>query len=234
MDYRLIIKNPKLFHLITDDMKKLLMLGGMNTVNTQAFLTRKNAIQNIKNQFTLRNGFTAKNIQVTKCTEASRIEDIKAEVGATENIEYMERQEKGGEHKAENKKLAIPTDASRTGGNKAGVVARKMRMGSLLNKKLDSAKAKTNFVSRSARTVANAYVAQKKNKVIHFGSDLYQITSFVKNGSNIQFNKVMLRNMDYSSTHTEASPWLEPASEKPTMDAQNIFNSQMKKLEKKK
>lgn len=233
MDYALVIKDPRLFHLITDDAKKKLMLGGMNTVNKQAFLTRKNAIQNIKNQFITRNNFTTKNIIVEKCTMATKIEDIKSEVGATENIEYMERQEKGGEHKPTNgNKLAIPTTASRTGGNKAGVVAKRMRMGSLINRKLNSNKTKTSFQSRSARIVANAFIASKKRKIMHFGKDLYAVSNFVKSGGKISFDKTMLRNLRFTSTQTPKNPWLEPASQKPREDAQSIFNSEMRKAEK--
>ena len=103
---------------IFKDAEKKCIKACINTVNIQAASSRKEGIINIKKNLTLRNTWTERNIVYTQCSQnVTDITQIQSEVGATERAEYMERQEKGGMHKAKGNKLAIPSTMARGGAN---------------------------------------------------------------------------------------------------------------------
>lgn len=230
--FRMVVDNPENFKLLTDDLKKLVLRAGVATVNIQAAQTRKAAIENISTQFNKRNDFTAKNIKYTACPkDVTDIDQIESTVGATERAAYMELQETGGvrtPHKGN--LLNIPTNAAREGGD----FANKINAGSTVKGvKRNRLKGRAKYyASPKARAVARAYVANKTGKYIHYGKNVFEVTSFTKTGDSIDFEKKLIRNVSKNAAFVTAKPWLQPASEKPAQECQAIFNAQMEKIDK--
>ena len=233
--YAMVIDDPSKIDLLGDDLKKRFIQASIATVNVQAALTRKNAIENIKDSFNLRNNFTLRNLKYTPCPKTvTSLNQVQSEVGISDRASYMELQEKGGVHSPRKGGLVnIPTDSAREGGTFAGKVSIINTVKGIKRRKVKGPYKKA-FSSQKARAVARAYVAQKLNFVVHYGKDVFTIDSFHKSGDNISFDKTLIRNLKHSSTKVEAKPWLEPAGQKPAEDCQTIFNSQMNKIENKK
>jgi hypothetical protein len=230
--YKMVIDDPSKFELLTEDMKKTMLKAAVNTVNMQAALTRKNAIQNIQQSFTLRNTFTQRQIAFDRCTieNPTSFSEIESHVGAREKIGYMARQESGGTHTAANGgQLAIPSDAARGGTNKNPVQRNMYR--AKVNKKIVKYNPQYKGTGKSA-LVSAAESAYTGGKFLKYNKNIYKVTAFRKTGDNISFELELLYNRHLSSTETKAEPWLEPAAQKPAQDAQSIFNSQMNKLDK--
>jgi len=231
--YAMVVDDPSKFYLLSDDLKKRVIAAAANTVNIQAAKTRKAAVENVNVQFNIRNGFTVKNIRYTACPKTVvTLEDVQSEVGATERADYMELQEKGGFHMPRKGGFVnIPTDKAREGGTFAGKVASTSTIRALKKRKLKGRYTHT-YASSRARAVARAYVAHKTGSVIHYGKDVFEVTSFQKSGDNISFEKEMIRNVSFTKTPVKAKPWLQTASEQPAAECQQIFNSQMDKIDK--
>jgi hypothetical protein len=226
---KLIIDDPANFHLLTTDMKEAIIKAATNKVNIEAALTRKKAQVILKSNFTIRNNFTAKQIQFTQMPPGRyALSAIQSEVGITEKAAYMARQEEGGKHEApEGKELAIPTDLARTGGARQGVVQRKRRLS-----QLKSQKVKGNFRrggTHKSRQVARAAVAFTKKKLIRYGDNLFEVTSFEAVKGKVQFRIREVYGFDKPSTVTKAQPWLKPATDAVAAQGEKIFISEMKK-----
>jgi hypothetical protein len=215
---RLVIDDPENFHLLTTDMKEQIIQGGIATVNVQAALTRKNAVKNVQSDFTLRNNFTTSQIQFEQMEKVRFISlsNIESRVGITEKAAYMARQETGGVHKANGKRLAIPTNIAR-GGNKGSPVLKSKYLSRLKRAKGDT------FLQRAA-------VAAKTGGVVAYNEKLFNITNFERRGGKVVFKMNMIYGLGYKETTTPAMPWLLPAAEQPAKDCENIFILQMKKL----
>jgi hypothetical protein len=114
---KLVINDPESFHLLTTDMKETIIKAAINKVNIQAARTKTKAIQIIKTDFTVRNTFTARQVQYTQMPQGRySLSLIQSTVGITEKASYMARQELGGARRpATGKTLAIPTAAARGG-----------------------------------------------------------------------------------------------------------------------
>jgi hypothetical protein len=227
---RLVIDDPENFHLLTTDMKEQVIKAGIATVNIQAALARKNAVENVKDDFTLRNNFTVSQIQFTQM-EKSRLISLSAIVattGITERAGYMARQETGGPHRAENGSgLAIPTYVAR-GGNKGSPVLKKYYLHKL--KKITGEGLKLSGDTYRSWLVRKAAVASKLNMPMRYNNKLFSITGFQKKSDGgITFKMKQIYGFDKEETMTPETPWLKPAYEKPAKDAENIFISQMKK-----
>lgn len=211
---------------IFEDAKKKCLKACINTVNIQAAETRKNAIQNIQSNFTLRNQWTTsgRNLNYRQCPKSvTEITQIQSEIGST--LDYMERQEKGGTRKpAKGTQLAIPSTMAR-GGNNANKVPQKL----YLSKVRTVGKA-NKATTRKSQYVARAFVASKNKLLLSANKTLFQISNFQKNGDKISFRQTPIYNMKYDSTKTPSDPWLEPAARQPAQDAQNIYNYQLDKI----
>ena len=231
--YAMVIDDPSNFDLLTADLQKRVIKAAARTVNIQAAQTRKNAIENIQTKFHKRNEFTVKSIRFTSCPETvTRLEDVQSEVGATERAGYMELQEKGGiRTPRKGSLLNIPTDAAREGSSFAGKVTTESSVRGIKKRKLKG-RYKNNYSSARARAVARAYVAYNQKKVIHYGKSVFEVTSFRKSGDNINFEKRLIRNLSKETAIVKPRPWLEPAAQKPKEECQQIFNSQMDKIDR--
>jgi hypothetical protein len=230
---RLVIDDPENFHLLTTDMKEQIIKGGIATVNVQAALTRRYAIENVKADFTLRNNFTTSQIRFDPMPQGRyALSAIHSTIGITERAGYMARQESGGEHKPESgKTLAIPTNQARAGGSKGAPVLKNYRVSSLKRQKV-----KVNFsgnmenASSKYKQVMRAAAAFNENKLIQYGGNLHFVKDFRSNSSRVSFRLQQVYSFDKEETETRANPWLEPAYLKVAQDGENIFISQMRKL----
>jgi len=227
---RLVIDDPENFHLLTTDMKEMIIAGAIATVNVQAALTRKNAVQIIQDNFTLRNNFTKSQIQFEQMPKSRFIslDKIASRVGVTEKADYMARQETGGVRRAAGgNNLAIPTNRAR-GGNKGSPVLKNHYLIRL--KKVDGGGYSAEGYSYRAWLVRKAAVAAKHGLVMRHNNKLFTVQNFEKSGGRVSFKMNQLYGLDKEETVTPENPWLRPASEKPAQDVESIFISQMKKL----
>jgi hypothetical protein len=227
---RMVIDDPEKFHLLTNDMKEQIIKGGIATVNVQAALTRKKAVENIKGDFTLRNNFTTSQVQFTQMPQGRyALSAIHSTVGITEKAGYMARQEFGGPHKPENGiALPIPTNIAR-GGNRGSPVLRKNHLDEL--KKVKGADYSRKVETFRSKLLARAAVAFREKIPMRFNDKLFNVNDFKKSADGvISFKIQQLYGEDKPETITPEMPWLKPATDDVAKDTENIFISQMKKL----
>lgn len=213
---------------IIENSEKQTKKACINTVNIQAAITRKNFISNLNKNLILRNKFTENSVRYTSCPKnTTRYEDIQSTVGALERANYLERQEEGGIHKPKSgTRLAIATDAARTGKSKNRLVSKMNRLNTLRPVSGQFSNMAASSTSKS-RVVARAYVAsQNPGLVVHTKNYVFRIKKFNKGGSKI-FTEELLYSKKYTQTTTPAKPSLKPAAEQPAKDVQKIFNQQM-------
>jgi hypothetical protein len=227
---RLVIQDPENFHILTTDMKEQIIKGAIATVNVEAALARRRAVANIKNNFTLRNTFTARQVQFTPMPEGRySLSLIQSFVGITEKAPYMARQETGGEHRpASGGNLAIPTNKAR-GGNLGSPVQSKLKLSAIKRLKVRGESSASSGTHKS-RAVDRAYIAFRDSKIVQYGGNLHFVDDFTSSGDSVNFRLRQVYSFDYSSTLTRAQPWLFPAAIEVARDGEKIFISQMKKL----
>lgn len=211
------------------DVRENAIEAARNTVNIQAAMARKAAVTNIENQLTLRNTFTVRSTTYTQCPRsAKKIKDIQAFVGALQKAHWLARQETGGWRTPQKgNRLAIPTDEARTGSSHAKPVKKSMRLSTVKVVKGKSKKRR----SRKSNYVARAFIAQKHNLLLPYGAGLVKVSRFRKKKGDIQFKQTTMYFTNKEKTFTPSKPWLQPAIIKPAEQGQNIFNSQMDKLQ---
>jgi len=227
---RLVIDDPENFHLLTADMKEQIIKGAIATVNIQAALARKNAVINVKNDFTLRNNFTVSQIQYTQMPPGRySLAAIESRVGITEKAGYMARQESGGERVTKSGgNLAIPTNKAR-GGNKGSPVIKKLYLSKI--KTVHGGNYSRKGGTHVSKLIARAAVAARENIFMRLSDNIFSVRDFLKTANGgISFKLDLIYNIKYDKTKTPQKAWLLPASEKPAQDVENIFISQMKKL----
>lgn len=203
-----------------------------NTLNTAAALTRRNAVNDVKTDFTLRNTFTVRNIQFDK-VDTNQVSKMESRVGATKRAEYMETQEKGGRRKLSKKSsgnTAIPQTITRIGASSAKEVSKAFYLRNL-KKKMVRGRMRKRFKSPKARMVARLYVANRENKLVkrHDGAIL-RVKQFSKSGKNRVTAKTdILYTLIKRPIMIKPSPWLEPSTQKPARDLPNIYKSNLRK-----
>jgi hypothetical protein len=235
---KMVIDDLSKFSLITGDMKRQMKKGGIAAVNIMAALARKEAVKNLNSEFTLRNTFTARNVQFTPMAENPnvKLEAIQSIAGVTENASYMRRQEEGGKHTpARGDTLAIPTAETR-GGSNLKPVKPNMRVGKIGKKNRVHGTGGKTYVSQKALNIARAAVAYTKNLFLPYGGNgdnrnLHRVIRFEKGkGNSVRFKLKQVYKFDKKETETPAKPWFIPACKKAAKDCKNIWISQMKKL----
>jgi hypothetical protein len=227
---KLIIDDPANFHILTTDMKETIIKAAINKVNIQAAMTRNRAIQSIKSDFTVRNTFTARQIQYTQMPPGRyALSVIQSTVGATEQASYMARQETGGIRRpASGKTLAIPTDAARGGTNSA--VVPKKNYFSRIKSKIIRARGYLTDGTHKARITAMAAEAAPKGGFISMNNKLFRVENFVSRGDGVSFRLRQFYGFDKRQTITKAQPWLKPASTYVAEQGEKIFIREMQKL----
>ncbi len=230
----MVINDPSKMDLLTTAMKKQIITAAVNTVNIQAALTRKNAIQKVQKNFIIRNNFTTRQIQFTpmKHGQVHTLQNVQSSVGATARADYLRRQEEGGSHTSPSGRLSIPTDTARSGSIK-NPVSNMYRLSNLRGQKTEGPiKNRLAKLSKKSSQVARAAVAHKTGKLIQYGGNLHKVISFSAGGS-VSFRLKQIYSFKFSSTMTKPSPWLQPSAEKPAADGQSIFNKAMDKAARK-
>lgn len=206
------------------DIEKANVIASKNTLNTMAALTRRNAVRTIGSDFINRNNFTQRQIQFDKA-EGEKLSSLTARVGATEKAGYMALQEPGGERKpsGSGKSLAIATNAAR-GGSKSSTIDSSLRLGRIKTSGYGRKKKPT---SRKAKILRRAQIAFEQNKFLRTVSGIYRVISFNSDG---YFKTETIYNSRERKARVKPSPWLEPSTDQPIRDGQNIYNSQINKL----
>lgn len=201
-------------------------LASRNMLNIIAALTRKNYLKNVQDDLILINFFTRRNIQFEK-TNFVKMKRQVTRAGATERASYMELQEEGGIKKTKSgRNIGIPQLSAR-GGSRKRTVLKSNYLKKIQRKTLKWPKRSG---SRKSRTVAAAFIAKEKNLFMNYSKNIYQITSFNKINGRIKFQKRHIYNVSQRSARIKPRAMLWPATKKPVQDAQNIFNSQIKKM----
>jgi hypothetical protein len=129
----MVLDDPASFNILTDDLKSKIIAAATVQVNIQAALTRKKTVAEINDNFNNRNNFTVRQTQFTKAENVKTLDAIHVEIGATDRVPYMKRQEEGGPHEPlKGDHIGIPTDAAR-GGSVATPVQKKYRLNQVNN-----------------------------------------------------------------------------------------------------
>jgi hypothetical protein len=206
-----------------------------NTLNVAAALTRRNAITNVKNDFTLRNTFTTRNIQFDKATlSGTSIKNMESRVGATERADYMATQEDSGKRKLSKKSsgnTAIPQTSTRIGRSSSKMVSKALYLRSMRSKMVKG-RMRKNFKSPKARVVARMYVANRENKFFkRSDGSILRVKQFSKSGKNtVTARTELLYTLIKRPIFIRQNKWLEPATKKPARDLDNIYKSNLRKL----
>lgn len=209
------------------DIEKAGEIAAKNTLNTVAFLSRRNAIKEINQNFTIRNTFTQRQIQVERVKETANLQNMCSSVGATEKADYMRLQEEGGTKEGKNGGNILMAQTAARGGSDKNLVSKSMYYKKIKKNIINFSARKG---SRKANLIATAYAANKYNKFIKYKDNIYQITSFKKSGDSVSFDKKHIYNVSEKTAKIKQNKWLEPAIQKPVSDFQNIFNSNIKKM----
>jgi hypothetical protein len=228
---RLVIDDLENFHLLTTDMKEAIIKAAINKVNIQAARTRNRAIQNIQKDFTVRNTFTARQVQYTQMPQGRySLSAIQSAVGITIKAGYMARQETGGLHKpaAGKGSLAIPTDAAR-GGAKSAPVSKKNYL-SKIKSKIVQARGYLLGGENRSRIAAMAAEAFQKGGFVSLNKKLFRVENFVSKGNSAKFRLRQVYGFDKKATVTTAQPWLKPAAEEIGRQGEKIFIRELQKL----
>ena len=216
------------------DFKKANALALTRTLSIQAALTRKNAIKNIKEDMTLRNTFTTRNIQFDKAQETSVTSQAfraVARAGATKRAPYMALQETGGRKKTRTgAPVAIGQRAARLGSSK-NVISKRYYLRKMRQNNMVTSSKSRKYSSRKARNVARMAVAFEKKKFIKSGDGIFEVTSFqAGKGRRPKIKMRLLYTTGHENVIIRPKPWLLPATRKPVADGPNIYKSQLKKL----
>lgn len=227
---RYMIDDPHCWDDFTDDVKSKLVAGGVNTVNICAAVIRKNSIETAKQNFTMRNDFSTRQIQYDACPkDVKDINSIQTEVGATAKAPWMARQENGGMHTTDGKALKIPNRNARGGSNARPVIKTnyfKKGSGKMISYEMND---KTHGTGKSA-LVSAAYKAARDKTWLYYKRTVFAVTGFSAENGKASFTLTPLYNLKFTETKTEAKPWLKPNTDKTLADMDKIFCQQMDKV----
>lgn len=232
---------PDLTIIINDNLKGLMgkFQGASNLamtrmLSTQAALTRKNAISNIKADFTLRNTHTTRQIQFDKAVETSVTSvafRASSRAGATKKAPYMKLQEEGGtkKNKSGGTNISIGQKDAR-GGSQAQLISKQYYLNKMKSSKMVRGPFTKNYKSRKAQTVARLAMAYKTKKFIKSKNRILSVTAFYSSGNRPKIKTRVLYTIEHNPVVVKSEPWLEPATLKPTFDGPAIYKSQLRKI----
>jgi hypothetical protein len=197
------------------------------TLNIMAILSRKNAVRNVQDKFTLRNTFTVKQVRFQKVQNV-RINDMFSQTGATQKGDYLEDQEGGGRRKQKRKATAIPQTSVRIGQSFAKPVSRDFYT-KKIQKKMVKGKFNRKLRSRRVRGIAQMAIAWETKKFIRRANNIYQVVSFASTGKRVRVRLKRLYYIEKKQINLIPRPWLQPAIQKPARDGSNIYLHQLRK-----
>lgn len=193
---------------------KQLAFAQRNTVNALAFETNKQARENIKKKFTLRNKFTERSILVER---ARRTGDA-AIVGSTQ--EYMLSQEFGGRTK--DPTIATAYSAGQTGARtKMPRKANKMR-----NIKLPGQRVKA-YSKRQRNMMAVKAAKANGDKFVFIDTGRKKFIARVV-GTKRKPQIKMVQDMSRRTTPIPRTPWLEPATDRAVRKREAMWRDAMR------
>lgn len=211
-----------------------------NTLNIAASSTRKEAIQNINKNFTLRNTFTVRSVVFDKATQ-QEIKDMQSTIGALKRASYLKTQEEGGlkRDRARGSQLegkikespSIPMKASRGGAESKPVstlhyVSKIKRETVGRGRMSKSVRAGT----ASSRSVAQMYIGHKYGLYIKRNENIFRVKSFNKIGrNNISAQLEHLYTIHYSPIRITKNEWLQPSYKKASRNLPALYQWQLKK-----
>ena len=206
----------------------------VRTLNTQAALSRKDAIKNVKADFTIRNNFTTRQIQFEKATETRNTTlayRAESRVGATKKAGYMKLQEEGGKkrNKAGSGNISIGRRAAR-GGSTGNVIQNKYHLRNITRWDFAWGGYTQFHKSKKAKHVALAAAAFKNKKLILAKNRILEVTAFKASGRKPRIKTRVLYTVEHKNVMVKSNPWLEPATRKPAVDGPNIYKHALKKL----
>lgn len=222
------------------NIEKANQIATARTLSTIAALVRKNAIKNIRDDFILRNTFVTGvgekgkggSIIYKQAKTTDMIQNMQSSVCLLKRANFMKLHEEGGIKKSKRGNLLSIAQLAARSGSKRKLINRNLYL-SEINKNRVKGKLNKNYRSKKAQTVARAYVAYRDKKFLTYDRNIYKITSFTKSKNRIHFKKKHIYNLSQRHARIKRKAWMKPAIEKPIKDAQNIYNSQIKKLLKK-
>lgn len=193
---------------------KQLAFAQRNTVNALAFETRKNAQDNVRSNFTLRNKYTERSILVDR---ARRTTDP-AIVGST--ADYMLTQEFGG--RTEGPTLATAYSAGQTSQRtKLPRKANRMR-----NIRLPGQRVKAHS-KRQRNMLAVKAAKANGDKFVYIDTGRKKFIARVV-GTKRKPQIKMVQDMSRSSTPVPRTPWLEPATDRSLRKREAIWRDAMR------
>jgi hypothetical protein len=188
-----------------------------NMLNITAFGSRKNAINIIKQDFTLRSSWTVRSVRVDKSetgTDASKVGSV---------ADYMITQQEGDIKDT----VAIGRKAARLGG-----------MNTRISKSYYLRRIKRNIINKNVRhrgtkksnSVARAYIAWKHNKYIKKNDRIFKVESFKRSGrGNVNYKTKLLYTI-HDDVKIKGNKWLTRAVEKPSSRMSKTYEWQLRKL----
>jgi len=199
-----------------------------NTLNIAAALTRRNAVAEVKKDFTLRNTWTVRNIQFDKAT-GTDIRKMKSRVGATERASYMATQEKGGRRPRRGRVTSIPQRKARMGDSLSKPVTRAKYISRIKPRIVSGAHAKAQ-PSHRAYGVAQMAVAFKKKLFLKRNDNIYWVASFETRNGRVRAQLEHLYHITAKSLMIKKETWLEPSIRRPVENFSKIYRGQLRKL----
>mgnify|MGYP003590798656 CR=1 FL=1 len=228
MKIKLETKGAKEFYFKLKNFETSNVEAVKNTLNIAASLSRRNAVQNIKREFILRNKFTEKSITFQKA-DGNSINQLESKVGALDRAKYLKYQEDGGTKPKRGKNYAIAQKSARMGSNK-NVISKNFYMSKIVSGGIKKGKPKL-ARGRRGNGVAQMYIANKFSKFVIRNKKIYRVDSFEKTSrNNVKAKMTLLYALQASPVKIKATWWMKRAVEKPSRDIDNIYVSQIKKL----
>lgn len=205
-----------------------------NTLNIAAASTRKKSISFIRNEYTLRNTFTTRQIQFDRVQTNNRSKMV-SRTGATEKASYMETQHNGGIRKPSKKRRfqskglslnTIPKKARSSFNTPIGrqnylrKIVPKFTKGSYKSARSD----KSQFVARM-------FVAKRNNLFVHRRGNIYAVNSIkTKRNGNIKANLRQLYTGSNTPIRIKRQDWLSRYAEQNGAKIGEIYKGQLQKV----
>lgn len=181
------------------------------TVNSAAFRARDIAKDTLKHEFTLRNTFTSRSIQVNQ-TRVLVVSQQAAAVGSTAG--YMETQEFGGtKHPTHGKHVPIATAAS------AGQEGSEKRTRlPLPQNKLRAIKLASRSIKGVSRVARNIIAIREAKKFVYLDLGRRRGIFRVRNG------KIrMIHDLTHPTVKIQPKPWLNPSVQKVIPEIPDLY-----------
>lgn len=194
----------RLEKMLGDMSKKSVKYAQKNTLNDLAFEARKEAVNNVRNDFMNRNTWTERSIRVNRATSLGS----SSELGSVED--YMRKHEMGGKSKM------YGTTPGASGENPRSRVRRRVvRAASKINRIGQADVLQGAFGSRQERNIATLKDAKAKGKrFVKMRKGAGRVGIYRVLGSKSNPRAQLLYTVRSQRLVVKKQPWLEPAARK--------------------